>query len=246
MVKTLCVTAAWKGEVRLSPQALRLLKESNAKSLALFASAQFLELDALKKQLSEAGISVRTTQAKRAAVAGQILGCDAYHDSFLKNIIDETDAVLYVGDGMFHPKALLLAQIYSKKRKPVLIWNPVSQSLESLKEEIVRAQTRKIEANIRRFMSAQTIGIIITTKPGQQYLDAARSLKKKLENEGKRAYLFLADTIDYSHLENYNFVQAWVNTACPRIGTDDITAIAQPLLNLREALDPVKHLERLD
>ena len=50
---------------------------------------------------------------------------------------------------------------------------------------------------------------------------------------------------DFSNLENYPFVQCWINSACPRIGTDDIVNLDKPLINIREAFNPIKVLEEL-
>jgi len=66
-----------------------------------------------------------------------------------------------------------------------------------------------------KFYSAKNIGILVTTKPGQQYLKKATELKAKLKD--KQCYIFISDTIDLNDLENYPFIDSWVNTACPRL-----------------------------
>ena len=96
------------------------------------------------------------------------------------------------------------------------------------------------------FINAQTLGILITIKPGQQYLNTAKNLKEKLEKENKKAYIFIDDTLNLNQLENYPFIDCWINTACPRIGQDDIVNIEQPMINLREANNPIKALEELE
>ena len=237
------INAEWNRDVVLGNNVLRELQHSNARTIALFASVQFLRLDKVKKQLKDAGIGVETARAKRAHADAQLLGCDLYSDSFEKDIIVASDALLYIGDGLFHPKALLMAQAKSRKMKPVLVWNPVNERMKILTKDDIAAQLRKIKANLKLFIAAETIGIIATTKPGQQYLNNAKMLKQRLAKQGKKAYIFLADTIDYSHLENFPSIKVWVNTACPRIGTDDITSLQKPIVNIREAMDPLKALE---
>jgi len=74
----------------------------------------------------------------------------------------------------------------------------------------------------------------------------AKRLKEFLEKQGKKAYIFIDNNLDLRHLENYPFIDSWVNTACPRIGTDDIVNIKQPLINIKEAGNPVKALEELE
>src|SRR3989338_353739 len=110
MVTITYINAEWKGKLKLGKEVLEHLKHSGAKSAALFAAVQFLNLEAVKKQLKELGIAVKTAKAVRAHAPMQILGCDIYKDSFETDIIATSDAVLYIGDGMFHPKALVLAQ----------------------------------------------------------------------------------------------------------------------------------------
>ena len=110
-------------------------------------------------------------------------------------------------------------------------------------DEIKKELTRK-KANIKRYLSSESIGVLVTIKPGQQYLSNAKKLKETLEKQNKQAFIFITDTIQFDHLENYPFIEAWVNTACPRIGTDDLLKTRKPLINIREALDPIKALEK--
>ena len=59
------------------------------------------------------------------------------------------------------------------------------------------------------------IGIIVSLKPGQNNFYLVEKLKESLKKMGKKVYIFLFD--DVNNLEDFNFVQLWVNTACPRI-----------------------------
>lgn len=47
-------------------------------------------------------------------------------------------------------------------------------------------------------------------------------IKNKFNGEypNKKFYIFIADTIDYNQLNDFPFIEAWVNTACPRIEED--------------------------
>ena len=224
----LLVDAQWKGELKLLPEVKAYIEKNNVKSVALFASVNFLNLNTVKKELETLGVTIQTTKAKRTHVETQILGCDVYHDAFQDEI--NADMILYVGDGLFHPKALVLAT-----KKSVVIMDPVNEKVQLINEEDVEKQVKKLAANKVRYLAAQTIGILVTTKPGQQFLDQALTLKEKVEKEGKKAYIFVEDSINLQDLTNYPFIEAWVNTACPRIGTDDIVNIEQALINIRDA-----------
>ena len=246
MVELIFIDVKWEGEIKLEKKLEDYLNKNKIKSVALFASVQFSDVDNFIKELENKGIKVNITKAKRTSKPMQILGCDAYHDSFETSILEESQGILYVGDGYFHPKALLLAQIKSQKIKPVIMWNPISKTIQVLDEKIIQEQIKRYKRNLRMFINSKTIGILVTIKPGQNYFQTSKRLKLNLESQGKKVYIFIDNNLDLRHLENYPFIDAWVNTACPRIGTDDIVNIKQPLINLREASNPIKALEELE
>ncbi|MAG02238.1 hypothetical protein CMI42_02780 [Candidatus Pacearchaeota archaeon] len=245
MPNLLLIDAKWEGEVNLTERLKSHLKKNKIKSLAIFASTQFNKLDKLIKDLEKNKIKVLRTKAKRANKELQILGCDCYPDSF-NPIVNKADLILYIGDGLFHPKAILLSQKNNKNPKPVLLFDPIGDKVELIDQKLIEKEKQRAKRNLKRYLAAETIGILVTIKPGQQYLAAAKKLKEKIDKENKKAYIFIDDTINFFHLENYPFIDAWINTACPRIGTDDILGIEQPLINLREAINPIKALEELE
>ncbi len=246
MTRQIFIDAKYLGEIKFTDEVLNYLKKNKIKSIAIFAATQFTEIKEIKKQLEELKIELKTTKAKRTSNEMQILGCDAYHDSFEDDIITASDLTIYIGDGLFHPKALLLAQSKNRTVKPILIYDPISKQMSIIDKSTIQAQIQKMKRNLKMFINADTIGILVTTKPGQQYLNTAKNLKKHLQKQNKKAYIFIDDTLDLSLLENYPFIKAWVNTSCPRIGTDDITSINQPLINIKEASNPTKALEELE
>ncbi|MEN9626181.1 MAG: S-adenosyl-L-methionine:L-histidine 3-amino-3-carboxypropyltransferase [archaeon] len=253
MVELFFVDAKFEGKITVSEKLKKFLGERKPKRIALFAAVQFSQLDDFVQEVEKLKIKVLTTKAKRTAQPLQILGCDCYSDSFNEPIIDKADMILYVGDGLFHPKALLLAQIdknnknkTKEKMKPVVLYDPLSDSVKELSGEAIEKQLLRAKANVKKYLHAQHIGILVTIKPGQQYLYAAKQLKEKLAKDGKKGYIFIDNTFDLSALENYPFIDAWVNTACPRIGTDDIVNINKPMINIREAFDPIKALEMME
>ena len=221
MVEFLLIPAYWKEEVVLPADILEKL--SSYKSIAIFGAVQFIRLEKVIEQLKEKGIKTITTHGKRTSGKFQILGCDCYEDSFEEDVLS-ADAILYVGDGLFHPKALLLA-----KAKEVLLYNPIAKTLKTIKKEDIEKQMKKYKANLMKFLNAKTIGVLISTKPGQSYLNLALKLKKQSD---KHIILFVDDTFNYNHMENFPFVDVWVNTACPRM---DLTE--GKILNLEKLQD---------
>ncbi len=71
-----------------------------------------------------------------------------------------------------------------------------------------------------KFLNAEKVGILISTKPGQENLKRAIELKKRLKD--KKFYLFLCNEIDARQFENFD-IQAWINTGCPRMDFEGFT-----------------------
>ena len=44
--------------------------------------------------------------------------------------------------------------------------------------------------------------------------------------------MFVTDTLDFAELENFPFIECYVNTMCPRIGMDDTIRTAKPIVNI--------------
>lgn len=195
MTQLIFIDAKWDGDIELSNEVLSHLQKNNVKTLALFSSVQFTDIEKVKQQLLDVNIEPKITKAKRTNKELQILGCDIYHDSFNEDTINEADSIMYIGDGLFHPKALLLAQTKNEKIKDIILYDPMAKQFEILTEKNIEAQIQKLKRNLKMFISAKTIGILVTIKPGQQYFNASKRLKEHLESENKKAYIFIGDSI---------------------------------------------------
>jgi 2-(3-amino-3-carboxypropyl)histidine synthase len=238
------IEARFNGEIKLSNEVIQHLKRYRVKQLALFASVQFLNLDGVKEQLAKEEIQVLSTRAKRCSEDIQILGCDCYADCYADNLFD-SDAILYIGDGTFHPNALLFAQLENQIIKPVVVYNPVSNKMSVVELSDIEAKSTKMKVNIKKFIASDKIGIFVSSKSGQQFYNLALELKEKLISQGKKAFIFVGDNFYFGEFENFNFIESWVNCACPRIATDDVLGIKQPVVNIKDALEPIKALDRL-
>ena len=76
---------------------------------------------------------------------------------------------------------------------------------------------------------AQTFGILIGEKPGQMRRNLALRMKRLLKEHGRKGYLLALDHIGPDLIDFYP-VDAFVNTACPRIAIDDSGKYAKPLI----------------
>jgi len=192
------------------------------KNIGLLATLQFLDcLEEIKKELEKQGKRVYIAKEK-GLKRGQILGCKVKAATSLEN---KVEALIVVSSGKFH--ALSIAYKL-KKEIPIIIFNPLTSKIETLnKEEIKRLKARK-KAQLSKFLAASKIGILVSTKPGQEKLKLALEIKRKVEEkkglrgkEKKRAYIFLFDTLDVSQFENFPEIGCWINTACPGLSLEN-------------------------
>ncbi|MEE9525357.1 MAG: diphthamide synthesis protein [Candidatus Woesearchaeota archaeon] len=177
--------------------AIRLLP----KKVGIVTTAQHKhKLKEIKKILENKGI--------KAEIGGQILGCNA---SAAKKI--KADTILYVGSGRFHPIEVAL-----ETGKKVVMANPLTNETKVLEKDIVEKLQKQQKGALMKFLASDNIGIIVSTKSGQEKLKKAMELKKRLKN--KNCYIFMADTINPAEFENFPFIESWINTACPRFADE--------------------------
>jgi 2-(3-amino-3-carboxypropyl)histidine synthase len=209
----------------------------------LFGSVQFLhQLPEVTKQLESKHKNVLLVKSKNflydgmISEKGQLLGCNAEtYDA--KNYGNEFDAFLYIGDGVFHPQALLV-----NNRKDIYCYNPKTQKLNILKKEMHDEIQKRNKGSILKFLTSKNIGIIITTKRGQNSSKRAELLKEKILKKwpDKKVFTFLCNEINFLELENFNFVDIYINSACSRIGHDDIIRSPKSIINISDVEELLK------
>lgn len=154
--------------------------------------------------------------------SGLVLGCNI---NCIKGFKGNT--VLFVGDGVFH--ALMIKKEFTNKK--VLIINPKDYSKKEVTERDVKKFINREAIMLDRLKASKRVGIIICAKPGQENMKSALLIKKKLENKGKKVYLFLAETINPDEFMNYSKMDVLINTACPRLALDDYDKFSIPIIN---------------
>ena len=93
---------------------------------------------------------------------------------------------------------------------------------------------RKRFAAICAAEKAESYLVIVCGKVGQCRADAADAIEEKLRRAGKTVYRLVTDEITPAALIHYR-VDAYVNTACPRIAMDDSVRYERPMLTIPEA-----------
>jgi len=207
-------------------KAISLLKHWN--SIGLVTTVQHVNrLNEAKELLLKAGKTVAIGDAGQAKYAGQVTGCDY---SNAKSILKEVDAFLFIGGGRFHAIGVALATA-----KPTIIADPYEKRAYSIHDEVQRILKQRW-ANISEAKKAERFGILIGLKSGQKRVEEAMEAKEKLEKSGKKATLLALREVTPEALMQFPHVEAFVNTACPRISLDDASRFPKPLLTLEETL----------
>ena len=199
------------------------LTKQKFKTIGLCTHSQFLYLlDRLKNDIEGMGFKVLIGNgSQRIAEKGQVLGCNY---TVISSIEQSIDAVLYYGEGYFHPIGIVFTV-----KKPVLFADTSRQMIVDLTKERDKYQRKRFAA-IARAKEAQRFGILISTKTGQRYKMVAEHCKKLIEQNGKKAFLFTMDLVREDYLAGVD-VDCFVNTACTRIVGDDADYWKKPVIN---------------
>jgi 2-(3-amino-3-carboxypropyl)histidine synthase len=97
-------------------------------------------------------------------------------------------------------------------------------------------------ASIQEARKAKNFAVLIGLKLGQKRLEEAFQMKQKLEKDGRAVYLFAVREVIPEAFMQFPTIDAYVNTACPRISFDDSSRFRKPVLTVNEALVVVGEL----
>jgi len=205
-------------------KALPLL--NNYSKIGLATSVQHIHtLNETCNFLTRAGKTVMLGKAGNVEYAGQVIGCDY---SNVKSIADEVDAYLFVGGGIFHALGIALST-----SKPTIVVDPYDNRAFSVDEDAKKILMQHWTC-IEQAKTAKNIGVIIGLKLGQKRFEYALKLKELIEKHGKTAYLIAIREVTPESLLDFPIIEAYVNTACPRISLDVIEKFAKPILTINE------------
>jgi 2-(3-amino-3-carboxypropyl)histidine synthase len=197
------------------------------KRLGVVASVQHLDLvDPLVAALGRRGYAVRVGHGdRRLAYAAQALGCNY---TGAEATAADVDAFLFLGTGRFHPIGLAFAV-----DRPVWSLDPLQNVLEPPIDR--GALVRRRQLLVASVRDASRWGILVSTFAGQNRTATALALQERARARGRHAEILSFARIDPRDLEGRN-VEAYVNTACPRIALDDSALYPRPLLTPPEFL----------
>ena len=194
--------------------------------IGLATSVQHVQALAHAREiLVRAGKTVEIGDAGRMNYSGQVTGCDY---SNVRSITNDVEAFLFIGGGRFHALGIAIST-----SKPTIIADPYEKRAYSIDDEAQKILKQRW-ACIEEAGHAKTLGVIIGLKPGQKHLDAALKIKEMAEKTGKTAFLLAVRELLPETLMEFPTVDAYVNTACPRISLDAPSKFLKPVLTVNE------------
>ncbi len=185
------------------------------------------KLDEAKNLLLKSGKTVTIGDAGLVKYSGQVIGCDF---SNAKSVSKEVNAFLFVGGGRFHAIGVALATA-----KPTIIADPYEKRAYPIHDEVPRILKQRW-ASISEAKGAENFGVLMGLKSGQKRLGEAVKIKGELQKSGRQATLLALREITPNALMQFPNIEAFVNTACPRLSLDDTSSFLKPILSLNEAL----------
>jgi len=157
---------------------------------------------------------------------GQVLGCDYFG---LKRIEPEIDSFLVIGS-YFHGLGASLSV-----QKPTILADPYDGTVRLLDQDRAKI-IRQRYAMVEKARHANNFGIIVSTKPGQSNPTIALNIQHQLEENGKKAVILYADEVVPDKLLDFTDIEAFVDTACPRLALDDPERFSKPIVTRDEIM----------
>lgn len=167
------------------------------KTLFLAYTLQYKTLtQSIKKQLQQNNIKIQKFQ--------QVLGCTKIKTKL---------PILLISTGKFHAQNLYL-------QTPILYTLSEKNKITKIPQKQINKLKTKRKTALIKFLKADKIGILVSTKPGQENIKQAQIIKQRLEKQNKQPYIFISNNIDTTQFENFN-IDSWVNTACLGLANDN-------------------------
>ena len=222
--------------------AAKVLSPYKRVGLATF-SQHLHELEPVKKRLEAKGFKVVVGRGNNLMLRGQIFGCD-FSTSF--PIRDEADAFAVLGESEYHAVGLALAT-----GKPTYMLDPNMNEVTDMQQAADERRKRAVLA-VYKALDARVFGIITGLKEGQKMLGRSRWITKRLETNGRKVVQLAMRDVTPERLAPHREIDAFIQTACPRISIDGLTfdrpvlsiPQADALVALIEGREPGEFLER--
>ena len=209
------------------------IKKKNFKIISLATISQYIRsMQNVKEVFESHGYEVVIGRGKGHLNDGQVFGCEFYPVYDTK---DHVDAYLFLGQSIFHSASIAIVT-----QKPTFMLDPYFNEYSEI-SDIARKLEKKAILAVYKAQDAETIGIIIGLKEGQFAKIKALELKRLLEEAGKKILLIAMTEITDERLLSFEGIDAFIQVACPRIGTDN--HFHKPVLSVPQAISLIKLLK---
>ena len=222
--------------------AAQTLAQYRRVGLATF-SQHLHQLEPVKERLEAKGFQVVIGKGNSLMLTGQIFGCD-FSTSY--PVRDQVDAFLLLGESEFHAVGLALAS-----GKPTFMLDPYMNEVTDMREAADERRKRAV-LGVYKALDARVFGVITGLKEGQKMLGRSRWISKRLEMNGRKVVQLAMRDVTAERLAPHREIEAFIQTACPRISIDGFTfdrpvlsiPQADALVALIEGREPGEFLER--
>ncbi len=219
---------------RVIEKAISELRSMKYERIGLATFSQHLqELKPAKMKFEAAGFQVFLGKRNNLLLDSQIFGCDF---STAYPVRDEVDAFCFLGESEFHAVGLALST-----GKPTYMLDPYLEDVVDMGEAAEERRKRAILA-VYKALDAKVFGVITGLKAGQKMLGRTHWIVKRLEMHGRRVVQLAMRDITPERLAPLRDVDAFIQTACPRISIDGFT-FDRPVLSIPQADALVRLLE---
>ena len=192
--------------------------------LATF-SQHLHQLEPVKRILETRGFEVVIGRGNNMMLEGQVFGCD-FSAAF--PIRGQVDAFALLGESEFHAVGLALAT-----GKPTFMLDPYMNEVTDMQKAADERRKRAVLA-VYKALDARVFGVITGLKEGQKMLGRSRWISKRLEMNGRKVVQLAIRDVTPERLAPHGEVEAFIQTACPRISIDGFT-FDKPVLSIPQA-----------
>jgi 2-(3-amino-3-carboxypropyl)histidine synthase len=204
------------------------------KTVSLVTDSQHLhQIDRVKRIFENYGYNVIIGRGKGQLRDAQVFGCEFYP---AYNVQKQVDAYIFLGQSMFHS-----ASVAMSTEKPTFMLDPYFEEYNEV-NEFAQTMQKKAILSIYKALDAEKLGIIIGLKEGQFSHLRAIELKKEFEKLGKKVQMIALTEITQERIQIFKGIDAFVQVACPRLGTDN--HFNKPMLSVPQALSLLKLLRK--
>ncbi len=207
------------------------------KRIGLATFSQHLhKLGEVRSKLERMGFEVHIGKGNNLLQAGQVFGCDF---STVYNLKEVVDAFFFLGESEFHAVGIALGT-----NKPTYMLDPYLNEIINM-EEPARERMKRAILAVYKALDATKFGVITGLKEGQFMKQRSEWVRRKLELHGKEVIQLAMREITPERLAPYTEIEAFVQTACPRISIDGYN-FDRPVLSIPQADALIRLLEGRD